>query len=371
MEMKNKSEGYRVSYAQNREDIILAGFFEGVEEGHYVDVGANDPNIDSVTKMFYKSGWSGVNIEPQRKHYDALVEERPRDTTLNVGISEKAGKLKLRQYKGDGLSTFSDDMMEENSMNQSENTSLYEDIVVEVRTLKSVLKDCRLPSIQFMKVDVEGYEYEVLASNDWSVYRPEVICIEANHVKRDWHEILKKNHYELAFFDGLNEYFRDKKLKKVRAPFSYVDSVVLGSPIIPSEAARLIDDQENRVNHLLEQEKEYKNVIKGQSQEIESISAHALHLQNELNEIISLKSHIKKFTKKKLSAVNSKIENRLQPEKSFTPEVGTADAQDILQHAHDIDVINQKNFYAINATSKPLRAYRKSKKIAKSVIKGK
>ncbi|AKM80572.1 TPA: FkbM family methyltransferase [Candidatus Saccharibacteria bacterium] len=370
MKKKSKSEGYRVSYAQNREDIILSGFFEGLQKGCYVDVGANDPNIDSVTKFFYEKGWSGINIEPQLKHYKALTAERPRDITLNIGISEKAGSLKLRQYKGDGLSTFSGDMMQENSLTQSENTDQYEDIIVEVRTLKSVFIECNVSSIQFMKVDVEGYEYEVLSSNDWKKYRPEVICIEANHVKRDWHEIMELNHYKLAFFDGLNEYFIDKKLKKARSPFSYVDSVVLGTPIISSTAARLIDDQEYRVNYLLERENEYKNVITSQNQEIESISAHAQHLQNELNEIVSLKSHIKKYTKKKLSTVNSKIENRLQPKKSFTPEVGEVDVQDILTHAHDIDVTNQKKFYSVNSANKPLRVYRTSKKIAKSVIKG-
>src|SRR6185312_9435381 len=80
---------------------------------------------------------------------------------------------------------------------------------VAVMPLAQVLADNQVASIQFMKIDVEGLEYEVLDSNDWSTYRPEVICIEANHVKKDWRPILRKAQYTLVFHDGLNDYYLD------------------------------------------------------------------------------------------------------------------------------------------------------------------
>ncbi len=82
-----------IYYSQNREDIILDSFFPDVEEGFYVDVGAYDPDHDSVTKLFYLKGWHGINIEPQEKRHQLFVKKRKRDTNLNIGISSKSGSL--------------------------------------------------------------------------------------------------------------------------------------------------------------------------------------------------------------------------------------------------------------------------------------
>jgi hypothetical protein len=70
-----------VSYAQAKEDIHLLRALAGVrhEVGFYIDVGAWDPDIDSVTKLFYDAGWHGINIEPSTKWFARLIEKRPRD----------------------------------------------------------------------------------------------------------------------------------------------------------------------------------------------------------------------------------------------------------------------------------------------------
>ena len=365
----SKSEDYRVSYAQNREDIILEGFFDGIDNGFYVDIGANDPDIDSVTKKFYDKGWKGINVEPQKKHYDALKEKRSRDITLNIGVGEREGELKLRQYEGDGLSTLSEEMKAENALQHDDSVDRYEDIVVNIRTLESIFKDNKISTIQFMKVDVEGFEYEVLVSNNWSKYRPEIICIEANHVKRDWHPLLVDNDYELVFFDGLNEYFGDKKQSKRRGPFSYVKSVVLGRAIVPSSVAQLIDAQEDRIDYLVNEGVKKEAVIRGQQREIESITVHAQHLQNELNEIMSLKSHIIKYTKKKIKAVDVKVETRLQGQGDFVPAVKVKSYHSVLDEVREIDIANRKGFYETHHSPAPLRAYRKSKRLVKRTVK--
>ena len=66
-----------ISYAQNREDVILNGFFEGRDKGFYVDVGAGNPVDDSVTKLFYDKGWHGINIEPIPHIYKELEKQTP------------------------------------------------------------------------------------------------------------------------------------------------------------------------------------------------------------------------------------------------------------------------------------------------------
>ena len=83
----------RLYYAQNKEDLLIKSFFPDVKKGFYIDVGANDPVVDSVTKLFYDEGWSGINIEPIKKHIIDLDRLRPRDINLNLGLSDKTDGL--------------------------------------------------------------------------------------------------------------------------------------------------------------------------------------------------------------------------------------------------------------------------------------
>lgn len=214
-----------VYYAQNREDLILESFFSDIKQGFYVDVGAFDPDYDSVTKLFYKKGWHGINIEPQLSGYEAFRKRRKRDVNLNIGIADKRGTLTLRAYKSAGLSTFSDSVKQTYEKQPDQDTKEYTERTVEVHPLREVLAEQKVKHIHFMKVDVEGLEHAVLASNDWQRFRPEVLCIEANHIEKDWHPILRKAGYELVFDDGLNEYFVDKHTDR-KQKFDYVENVI-------------------------------------------------------------------------------------------------------------------------------------------------
>jgi FkbM family methyltransferase len=226
---------FNISYAQNREDILLSGFFSTNYKGFYVDVGASDPTKFSVTKLFYDRGWSGINIEPLPNLYRLLKKDRTRDINLNIGISDKKGKLTLREYPDfDGLSTFSPSMKNFYSKQDPNTVKKYIDHNVQVLTLREVFREQGAPVIDFMKVDVEGLEYEVLAGNDWQVYRPKVLCIEANHVIKDWRTVLEKNKYKLLFFDGLNEYYVANEQPEIASRFSYIHAV-LEKPPIPVE----------------------------------------------------------------------------------------------------------------------------------------
>lgn len=216
----------RIYYGQNREDIILESFFVGQKKGFYVDVGGYDPEIDSVTKRFYDMGWSGINIEPQPERHALFVKKRPRDINLNIGISNKNTTLTLRSYANQGLSTFSEDIKSEYKGQREPEVAQYKDVKIPVETLEAVFKRHKVKEINFMKIDVEGLEYEVIEGNDWAKYRPQVLCIEANHIIKDWRPLLQKNHYNLFFNDGLNEYYIDKTIEK-KLNFQYVDHVVL------------------------------------------------------------------------------------------------------------------------------------------------
>jgi len=192
-----------VTYSQYNEDLIMFAFLYDVKQGFYIDVGANSPEVDSVTKLFYKRGWHGINIEPIKSYYEDLVKERPNDINLQMGIGSKSGFEVFREYIGkEGHSTFDEKQKKEQLSNNE-----YIDYKVRVDSLVNILNNYTIDHIHFLKIDVEGFEYQVITGNNWTKYRPEIICIEANHVHQDWEDILLKNKYNLLIFDGLNKYY--------------------------------------------------------------------------------------------------------------------------------------------------------------------
>ena len=214
-----------VYYSQNREDLILKSFFPAVKKGFYVDVGAFDPDEDSVTKLFYKEGWNGINIEPQTGQYKKFLKSRKRDINLNIGISSKKGQLKLKIFNSGGLSTFSESIKSKYLHAPNIDNKEVKETTVNIETLEHVFDKYAQQTINFMKIDVEGFEYQVLEGNNWDKYRPQVLCIEANYIESDWHKIISKNGYTLVFNDGLNEYFTDNRTN-IKDNFDYVKYVV-------------------------------------------------------------------------------------------------------------------------------------------------
>lgn len=190
-----------VSYAQNQEDMVLHALLHKIKNGFYVDVGANHETLHSVTKFFYDRGWNGINIDPNV----GLMREfkdRKRDINLTVGISDKKGSMKFREYPNhDGFSTLSSDIKD---LRASQDIP-FKDYDIEVTTLKSIFKKHKVRDIAFLKVDVEGFEPEVLESNNWEKYRPVVVTFEGTYIQRCRDFLIEKGYHEV-YFDGLNIY---------------------------------------------------------------------------------------------------------------------------------------------------------------------
>ena len=193
-----------ISYAQNREDIYLWALVGHRTPGTYVDVGCNDEQVGSVTRMFYDLGWSGLDIDADPK-YRAGYSRRKRDAFLAIGISDEPGEHTFRIYPDkDGLATFDAATMREHETAGLESR----DVTVPVRTLDQVLEEHGIGSIDFLKIDVEGLEPAVLRSIDLDLTRPAVIVIEASRIE-ECDEILTAKRYHREFFDGLNLYYAD------------------------------------------------------------------------------------------------------------------------------------------------------------------
>lgn len=193
------------SFSQNGEDIILYNALKDIRNGFYIDIGAFDPEIHSVTKIFYDSGWRGINVEPNLNLFKKFIQTRQKDINLNIGIGEDQDVLTYYQCERPGLSTFNSSIAE----NLKKSFTLFEK-KIQVDSLNHVC-DAYVPpntTIDFLKIDTEGFEPSIIKSTDWHKIRPRIICIETQPKWcQDWKKILQDAQYEQCLFDGTNIYF--------------------------------------------------------------------------------------------------------------------------------------------------------------------
>ncbi len=216
----NRTKG---SFSQKGEDLVIAKLLGNKKKGLYIDVGAQNPDKFSNTKWFYNRGWSGINVEPNPKTFYLLNLKRPRDINLNIGISDKHSFLTYYEYYPDALSTFSET---EAVRYKKMGYKLVKKYNVQTDTLSNIFKKHVNKPIDFISVDTEGTELNVMKSNDWKKYRPKVICVETSQhsllpdsnsqKKRVILGYLKLQKYHEYYSNNLNTIFVDQKIKSVR-----------------------------------------------------------------------------------------------------------------------------------------------------------
>jgi FkbM family methyltransferase len=171
--------GYAIkSYSQEGEDMILHRFFGGKSKGFYVDVGAHHPLRFSNTWFFYKMGWHGINIDAKLGSMKLFNKLRKRDLNLEVPILNSSQDITYYMFSESAVNTFSKDLAEK-ILNRN-NYSLVGTINVRPKKLSEVLDEHmpHPPKIDFLSIDVEGLDFEVLMSNDWNKYRPTMVLVE-------------------------------------------------------------------------------------------------------------------------------------------------------------------------------------------------
>lgn len=198
-----------LSFAQAGEDVLLNRALGHIPDGFWVDVGAGDPEVDSVTAHFSALGWRGINIEPDPDACARLAAARPRDVTLCCAAGAAPGRAVLHRIAGTGLSTLDPAI----AARHAEAGLAPEPVEVEVRTLAAICDAHAPPVIHVLKVDAEGHEAEVLAGADFTRHRPWVVVVEATEPNRPtpthaaWEPGLLAAGYEFVWFDGLNRWY--------------------------------------------------------------------------------------------------------------------------------------------------------------------
>ncbi len=198
-----------ISYAQNHEDVMLYRTLREVEKGFYIDVGAQDPVNDSVTKAFYERGWRGINIEPNEEYFRKLQIDRPHDINLLTAVGREPGIISFFEVVHTGLST-----------TNAVYARAHADAGCEVRpgnvactTLDRICSDCGVETVHFLKIDVEGSERAVLEGFSFEAVRPWVVVVEATEpnstreVFAEWEDLLVSRRYQFVYFDGLNRFY--------------------------------------------------------------------------------------------------------------------------------------------------------------------
>lgn len=241
-----------LSYTQNMEDYHLALAFAGQEHGFYIDVGAGHPVADNVSLWFYERGWSGLVAEPIAKLAALYPRIRPRDQVYEGLIGRENGMVDF--FHVDRLHGFSTTIQNHAEVAKDFGAD-YKRMQLPMMTLAKICEKYQITQIDFLKIDVEGAESDVLAGNDWTRFRPRVIVAEAvtpGKGEPAWdafEPMLLANGYNFRLFDTLNRFYVAQecpdiwdRLPAERAPWDAVTHMY--------EIGRA-PDQANHPDHLL------------------------------------------------------------------------------------------------------------------------
>src|SRR5215813_1327075 len=211
-----------LSYSQNMEDYHLWLAFEGQRTGFYIDIGAGHPIADNVSFFFYERGWQGVVVEPQQNLVDLYLRLRPRDTSICSLIGTRADLVDFHVFAAfHGLSTTS----EQNAIAARSLGATSQTMQMPVGGLAELCKNYATTTIDFLKVDVEGAEADVLVSGDWDRFRPKVVIMEAiapvtgEPSWEEWEPFLLARGYRFVLFDTLNRFYVAEEQPQLAAQF--------------------------------------------------------------------------------------------------------------------------------------------------------
>ena len=172
-----KNEYANYCFGQEGEDLVLSRIFPTEYKGFYIDVGAHHPQRFSNTYLLYCRGWKGINIDATPGSMDQFNTVRPKDTNLEIGISNVDEMREFYIFEESALNTFNAKVAEENIQY---GCPLKNTIMIKTQRLSSILAHYLPPAttIDLLTVDVEGLDHVVLQSLDFTKYRPRVIICE-------------------------------------------------------------------------------------------------------------------------------------------------------------------------------------------------
>ena len=201
--------------------MVLAALFRGKRGGFYVDVGAHHPKRYSNTYLFFKNKWSGINIDPNPETIKLFNKSRKKDVNIQSGIMNSTGKRTYYRFSDPAVNTFSKEEAEKWIDKKWIVFLGSEEVdVVPLRDIfhKNLSKDQK---VDLLSIDAEGFDLEVLESNDWDKWKPDVIVIENSQFKMHRQEsdkmfiFLTEKGYRLSGLTGPSLIFSKNENAKI------------------------------------------------------------------------------------------------------------------------------------------------------------
>ena len=171
---RRKYKYKKTSYSFNAVDLIIDYIFKNKNNGFYLDVGSQHPISNNNTYLLFKRGWSGINIDLDKKNIDLFNTARPNDINLNLAISSNVAEKKLYFYHDKSPINTLDKVV----------SDFQTATVKEIKRIKTTTLDIALQNLKFnnkidyMNLDVEGHEMDIFKAFDLSVYKPSIISVE-------------------------------------------------------------------------------------------------------------------------------------------------------------------------------------------------
>ena len=189
------------------EDLFIQDYFKNQSKGFYVDVGCYHPLDGNNTQLLYKNGWSGINFDINYYSVKLFDFLRKRDLNIHSGISRKKSKLTMYYRKEINMLNTLDEKIAKIHFRNG-----YKKKNIQVNTLNFFIskKFKKLNKIDFINIDVEGYELDALKSLNFSTYKPQLICIEIHNIKK-----MYDTNYKYLKSNDVYNYLINKKYKVI------------------------------------------------------------------------------------------------------------------------------------------------------------
>ncbi len=176
-------------HSQWKQDKFLEeNIFKGYRNGTFVDVGAHDGVTINNTLFFARErGWTGINIEPIKTVHERLVNNRPESINLNCAICSEDGTASFICNEGytemlSGLENHYDSRHHQRNDNEIKQMGGVKRVIqVPTKRLETVFDDNNIKRINYLSIDVEGAEYSVIKSINFSKVFIDVIEFENNY----------------------------------------------------------------------------------------------------------------------------------------------------------------------------------------------
>src|SRR5215831_1928634 len=198
--------------------------FDAQRDGFYIDIGSGHPVYDNTSFAFYLKGWHGITVEPNPRLAQLTRAVRPRDRHVEALVGAAVGEATF--YLVDELHGLSTMIESHARAAQTQFGKSSRAIAVPVTTLRDLCRQHAPPAFDFLKVDVEGAEQDVLLNGDWQNYRPKVVVAEAlapytlAPAWEAWEPFLAEHGYRYVLFDSLNRYYLAEEANELTPCFA-------------------------------------------------------------------------------------------------------------------------------------------------------